>query len=134
MDDDELWSLYHQVVFRLIDAPPQATHFFIITADYPQGKVLADALRKQRELQLYNALKHYSQPHRLYGCSADMKHCELSFAASNITLAEALKIARDYRQNAIYEVQNNQLYLHTCLMAYRPKAKLGTFLEHLVSD
>lgn len=133
MNDDELWSNYRQVVFRLIDALPQETHFVIITADYPQGRVLPEALRKQCEVQLYKTLRSYSEPCRLYGCSKDLKHCELSFASSNITLAEALSIARAYKQNAIYRVLNNQLYLHACLMTYKSKAKLGAFSERVVA-
>lgn len=133
MDDGELWSVYGQVVFKLIDMPPQATRFMIITADYPQGEVLDEVLRKQRASQLYETLKCYGQPRRLYGCSEDLKHRELSFATPCIALDEALEIARDYKQNAIYEVQKGQLYLHSCLMAYRPKVGLGTFADRIVT-
>ena len=134
MNDDALWSVYQQVVFVIIDAPPQADYFTIITADYPQGQVLDEISRKQREQKLYETLKCYSQPCRLYGCSADLKHRELSFAVTSISFEQTLKIARDYYQNAFYEVQNNQLYLHTCLMKYRPKVCLGNFSVRCITE
>ena len=125
--------MYQQVVFQLIDPPPQAHYFTIITADYPQGLVLDEALRKQREQQLYEALKCYCQPARLYGCSADLSHRELSFAVTDISFEQALGIAREYHQNAFYEVQNNQLYLHACLMKYRSKVNLGDFSARCIT-
>lgn len=134
MDDDELWAVYQQVVFIPIDKPPQVSHFMIITADYPQGRVLTEELRKQREVQLYETLKSYSEPRRLYGCSIDLKHRELSFAVANMTLDQTLGIARDYRQNAIYETRNNRLYLHACLITYQPKVNLGSFTDRIVTE
>ena len=132
MNEDELWSAYQRVVFKLIDTLPQTTAFTIITADYPQGRTLDETQLKQRRLQLYEDLKYYGQPYRLYGCSRDLRHCELSYATVDITLADTLKIARDYRQNAIYEVQNDRLYLHACLLTHRPKVALGSFTERIV--
>ena len=132
MNNSELWSAYQQVVFELIDRLPQVAHFMIITADYPQGRALTSLQRENRQQQLHQTLMHYSNPCRLYGCSVDLSHRELSFATSDMDLSEALKIARDYNQNAIYEVVDNQLYLHPCLIAFSHKVAVGAFDERIV--
>jgi len=133
MDDGALWSAYQRVVFRLVDTLPRAMDCMIITADYPRGQAVDEEQRQHRAAQLYATLSLYSRLYRLYGCSADFTHCELSFAASGMMLSKALEIARDYQQNALYQVHNDRLYLHGCLMADKRRVALGAFSQRLVA-
>ena len=126
-----LWESYRRAVFRLREPLDTGGTFVILTADNPRGVITDAGANRRAERALFEELRLLCRPSRLQGCSPDWKHCENSFAAA-ITGRQALALAKRYRQNAIYRVDEGLLYLAPCLVKGHPEECLGPFAGRVV--
>ena len=106
---------YSDVYFNVEVTEEQLPKFFyIVTAYNPQGENCASDENIAANKALENTLMALSVPwFRVLGGSKDMRHKESGFA-STASLKAMLNIAVRYRQLAIYEIENDDLYLVSC--------------------
>ena len=122
----QLWSLYATTRFR--GGQPQAWRgdFHIITACNPAGQLLAAGANRIRDGQLEAQLIQLALPARLlWAGSPDFRHEERSWALW-CEQPEALRLGRQFGQNAIFSVKGGQLWLVPCLLP-APPHHLGPF-------
>lgn len=128
-----LWELYQNTVFLMPQPLSKRLDFAVITAHNPEGKVLTEAANQKRDLLLQSELitKGYkNQP--LWGCSADLKHKERSWAVV-MDKPSATTLGIRLKQNAIFWVSHDELYLLPCLMQENA-CHLGRFSERIIES
>ena len=87
-------------------------HFFIVTAHNPFGRKATDAENSKMSGILLERIKNSGWKHfSVIGKCAD--HAEAGYGLA-CTRAEAISLGKIFRQDAIYEVQNNQVLLVDC--------------------
>lgn len=126
-----LWQIYQNVVFVVEGDFQPARQFAIITAYNPEGIVSSVAENIQRNKILERKLKPFSWQN-IIGASPDLSHQEQSFALQS-SQEQALTLALEFQQNAIYWVENEELWLLPVLMD-NPKVLLGNFKDFLVGS
>ena len=122
---------YLSTVFLLEDAPsPLPTSFAIITAWNPMDEALPAAENEGRDEELESLLKlRQIQYFRATGCSPDLSHREPGWAILTGP-EEALEIARQFRQRALWRIEGDQLLLIDCADA--AVERLGSFRGRIV--
>ncbi|MED5523233.1 DUF3293 domain-containing protein [Gallaecimonas pentaromativorans] len=125
------WLLYQNTVFLMPKPLSKRLDFAIVTAHNPRGKLLSEQANHHRDLQLAAELTAAGvKAQSLWGCSPDLKHREKSWALV-MAKTPALALGQKLEQNAIFWVQNDELYLLPCLLE-QPPCFLGLFSERIV--
>lgn len=126
-----LWESYKTSIFLCHQALKCDVDFAIISAQNPAGHTEHPYLnlRRDKELQAYLNLQRL--PHRsVIGSAPDLSFQEKSW----IVLCDkslALQLAQQFEQNAMYWVEQGELFLVPVLMPLREES-LGAFSERLV--
>jgi hypothetical protein len=123
---------YLETIF--IAKPPKdgwPRRFFVITPCNPLGcgerEGDGSSVRNlRRELSRRGCWRH-----RVTGASSDWKHREAGFAVGDLSLKDAVRLGRDYEQNAIFAVRDDRLRVVSC--RGRSREELGSFSERLFS-
>jgi len=130
--NQQLWQHYSETVFLLQQRLPDWPQAGIVTACNPRGKVLSDNNNAALNDKLSNHLRQLGLPFiGLTGCSPDLQHQEPSLLVY-CTQDQAMSLAREFKQNAFYWIEGNELYLRPCLLQDMPECHLGHFSERLI--
>ena len=107
-----LKDVYLNTVFKCNEELPN--QFVIISAYNPLGRLAPTARNLHQDATLKSMLDSQGyESWRIIGQSQDAQHQEPSWAV-NVSLAEGKRIAKIFRQDAIYLVQDNLLVVHDC--------------------
>ncbi len=99
--------------------------FYIITAHNPDGETIDPSGNNQRDQKLSRDLENMgSSKFRITGMSPDRSHSEASWGI-NCSQDIAINMGRKYRQDAIFRVSGDQLFLIDCRDA--TETKCGQF-------
>ncbi len=134
----ELWEIYQTTCFVFSeDASLQKTdlcrNFAIISARNPEGKEQSLHLNLQTEQSMKQWLnRHGYNCNRIYGCSPSLDYVEPSLLIDMPDKACAIKLAAKSRQNALYWISDNQLYLVSCSQISNSEVNLGVFLKRVI--
>ncbi len=112
MIDAHFWQAYCDPYFKFENRIPTG-EFVIITAQNPASKKLSEEENCIRNKCLQCDLEQYNFEFVSVG-NNDFSWAEESFVC-RISLSFAIELARKYQQNAIYFVQEEQLFLLSCL-------------------
>lgn len=107
---------YLHTVFRA--TPPEKGswpgRFAVVTAWNPDGRLQTDAANAQSDAVLAGRLTKMGIAHwRVTGTSPDGLHTETGFGIET-GLFNAICIAREFRQEAVYSIQNENLSVISC--------------------
>jgi len=109
------WLSYQQIMFRASE-PPGYSNFAILTAFNPESIVLSCKENRQRQQGLEAEVSALGYAYLRLDCSApDGRWHEPSLAVCT-GLSQACALAARWRQNAIYWVSKQQLYLVPVLL------------------
>ncbi|OLQ85635.1 hypothetical protein BIY22_14115 [Vibrio panuliri] len=127
MIDAHFWKAYCDPYFKFENTIPTGD-FVIVTANNPESQRLPDQenLIRNRCLQCDLALHNFAI---VVVGNVDFSWCEEIFA-SPIPINLAIELGQKYQQNAIYFVQDDQLYLLSCLPD-RTKINLGEWRHRI---
>lgn len=126
-----LWDSYKASIFLCHQALASDVDFAIISAQNPAGQIEHPQLnlRLDKELQAFLNIRRI--PYRsVIGSSPDLSFQERSWIVL-CDKALAIELARRFLQNAIYWVEQGQLFLVPVLMK-KPEECLGSFQQRLV--
>jgi len=130
--DRKLKGEFRQARFRC-DASPLPSTFFIITAHNPDGITVSDAANQQADEGLRAEISRLGyEPFPVTGGSADFTHAEPGHGLP-CARGEALAMARQFRQLAIFEVRDGRVFLISALEDPEPDEVVGQWAE-LLSD
>ncbi|MCG9697622.1 DUF3293 domain-containing protein [Shewanella sp. Isolate11] len=132
---DHVWHCYQQTQFLLTQPLSPVLSFAIVTAHNPRGETLSAPQNRLLDRQLQLRIETLKHPYRsLVGSSLDLSHMEKSWAIP-MDKRDAVELAKEFHQNAIYYIQQDQLQLVPCLLSY-PELSLGHFSArvHVVSE
>ncbi len=110
--DKKLWQAYSHVRFAF-ESPLRKRSFAIITAWNPKSQRLSNNENCVNNQRLQQKLMNYDWSEVVVG-DDHFDWFEESFAVV-MPLDTALQLARDFDQNAIYYVMNDELMLHSCI-------------------
>ncbi len=131
----ELWGLkegfhpaYYRTTFSCDDAESWPVRFAIVTAYATTGETWSAARNQQADRELLTRIEERgSWRKRVTGASPDGLHAEPGWAIE-VSLEEARKLGRDFRQDAIYFVEADLLHVASCFEtriatvgAFRPR-------------
>jgi hypothetical protein len=123
-----LKDVYLDTVFKCHEELPN--QFLIISAYNPFGRLAPPARNLHQDSTLKSMLNHQGyQSWRIIGQSRDAQYQEPSWAF-NVSLAEGKRIAKIFRQDAFYQVQDDLLILHDC--DSNANQILGDFTSRLI--
>ena len=129
-----LWDLYQNIVFRWQNTPLVGKNFIIITAFNPRSVCPGEQINLHRQRSLYAQLKSMTElVAELEVGDPELSYSEPSLAA-DIAVKDAMSLAEQYEQNAIYVVKDGQLSLAPVLMSDRQTAALGQFSDFVITD
>lgn len=127
---------YLQTIF-IAKKPPKSgwpEKFAVITACNP----MSSGDREDDPAAMTRLRKHISRNnhkrHKVTGSSPDWRHKEASFAVWNLSLGEALEIGREFRQRAVFWVENEKIEVVSCESGERKFAGLWKERFRLWSD
>ena len=123
-----LKDVYLNTVFKCDEELP--SQFLIVSAYNPLGRraPIARNLHQDSTLKAMLDSQGY-QSWRIIGQSQDAQHQEPSWAF-NVSLAEGKRIAKIFRQDALYQVLDDLLILHDC--DSNANQALGDFTSRLL--
>ncbi len=128
-----LWQTYKTTVFLSCDNFPALKQFAIVTAWNPNGKLALSDDNFKSDKTLNDLLVQQQLPqYPIYGCSPDLTYREKSRAVE-IDKATAVKIGKQFRQNAIFWVENDKLFLIPCLLQEKEEC-IGDFSSRIVGN
>ncbi len=126
-----LWKIYQQTIFVVSQPLPNWSEFAVITAYNPRGTILPEALNLQAESQLQTLLQQQRLPSvKLLGASEDLSYAEPSWMIS-INKNAALKLGKQFQQNAIYYISADQLWLLPCCLHHQQETMIGSWQQRL---
>ncbi len=134
----DLWEIYQTTCFVLPDKislnkPEFCRNFAIISAINPEGEQQSLQLNQQAEQTMKDWLNRYGYHyHRIYGCSPDLDYVEPSFLINMPDKACATGLAALFKQNALFWVSDDQIYLVPCSYLSNPEVNLGVFSKRLI--
>jgi len=106
---------YLETVF--IGTPPVAgwpSDFHIITAWNPK-RIVSEPQNHAADARLRAQLEQEHFEHfPITGCSADLRHQEVSQGIIGVTSERAIQIGREYGQNAIIEIVGGEAFIVSC--------------------
>lgn len=127
----DLWQLYQNVVFISYQPFAAENSFSIISVANPAGKLAEPGLNHCRNMAFAACLHDTSLRYRqIIGASVDLTFQEASWAVF-CSRAQALQYALAWQQNAIYWVEQGELWLLPVLLQAEPIA-LGQFEQRLI--
>lgn len=125
---NELKPEYRQVCFRC-SQEDLSTDFFIVTAYNPDGRTVEDSVNRIADTALLNLISDHSLPHfRVIGGNPDFSHAEPGYGTV-CTKEEALMLAREFRQDAIFEVRAGEVFLLSAKAANAEPEMIGKWNE-----
>ncbi|MEE9412266.1 MAG: DUF3293 domain-containing protein [Methylococcales bacterium] len=134
----DLWEIYQTTCFVL----PEKTNllqarlcrnFAIISARNPESKEQSLYLNLQAEKTMKQWLNKRSYDYkRIYGCSPSFDYVEPSLLIDMPDKTCAIEAAAAFRQNALFWVSDNQLYLVSCSQISNAEVNLGVFSKRLI--
>jgi hypothetical protein len=126
-----LWESYKTSIFLSHQTLNGEIDFAIISAQNPAGVIEPAALNLRRNNELQACLDQQRLPHRsIIGSAPDRSVQEQSW----IVLCDkpnAIELALQFEQNAIYWVERGELFLVPVLMSQQEES-LGRFSKRLV--
>ncbi|GAA5215989.1 DUF3293 domain-containing protein [Corallincola platygyrae] len=129
---EDVWELYKHTKFVMAQPLSASLSFAVITAHNPRGEVMSEAYNRFLDQCLQQDIASLNTPYRsVWGSAPDFSHNERSWAV----LADkntAVELAKQYQQNAIYWINQNQLYLTPCMMSQQNEVHLGEFDRRVV--
>lgn len=129
--DQALWNAY-QHSFFFVDKKPQFSRFCVITAWNPNSLVCTAEQNKQANDALEKELRPYKYETILVG-DYHKSWTEESYAVE-LSRFDSTKLAKKYRQNAVYYVQNDQIYLIPCVDCGRAETQIGCFSQRVIDQ
>lgn len=131
MDSNSLHPAYFEIRFRGESLP---THwpesFAVITAYATTGEQWSSDKNRAADLQLLKRIQERGVWHvRLTGYSPRDGHAEPGWAVA-FQLTEARRIGLEFRQDAIYWISNDELWVTRCF-EQSPLVRVGLFRERL---
>ncbi|EGQ8069243.1 DUF3293 domain-containing protein [Vibrio parahaemolyticus] len=126
--DVSLWNAYSESFFHF-EAEWHTSSYAVITAWNPYSNLRSKKENCISNQELEKQLKHANYVLVNVG-ERSFEWCEESFAA-DISLEEAVRLAKAFQQNAIYYVIDGDLYLVACA-APSKKHWLGKINDRLV--
>ncbi|WP_111979864.1 DUF3293 domain-containing protein [Algibacillus agarilyticus] len=128
------WELYKSTKFVFQQTVSSEIDFAIISACNPRGQILTSSHNRIRDKALQNDIYHLDAIYRsVYGCSPSLDFHEKSWLVGIDKIA-AIQLAIKYEQNAIFWVEQGQLYLVPCLLTTESEVHLGLFKERLITS
>ena len=118
-----LLDLYATTVFLCPETVPYE-QFAVVTACNPSGQILPENENKKLNILLKRQITQYDYI-ELVGASPDLLHQEASFAI-HMPLSKAKQLAIEFHQNAIFWVQNNEVYIESAGLYFHQVA-IGSF-------
>lgn len=126
-----LWDSYKTSVFLCHQAVNCYINFAIISAQNPAGQSEHPYLNQRRDNELQACLDQQRLPYRsVIGSAPDLSFQEKSWIVL-CDKTQAVTLARQFEQNAIYWVEHGELFLVPVLMQQQEE-RLGSFSERLV--
>lgn len=126
-----LWESYKTSIFLCHQALNCDVDFAIISAQNPAGHIEHPYLNLRRDNELQACLNRQRLPYRsVIGSAPDLSFQEKSW----IVLCDknqAIQLALQFEQNAIYWVEQGELFLVPVLLSQQEE-KLGRFTERMV--
>lgn len=126
-----LWESYKTSIFLCHQALNCDVDFAIISAQNPAGQTEHPYLNLRRDNELQACLNRQRLPYRsVIGSAPDLSFQEKSW----IVLCDknqAIQLALQFEQNAIYWVEQGELFLVPVLLSLQEE-KLGSFTERMV--
>lgn len=121
-NQQELWKTYQSIAFHAPQAP-DAEAFAILTAFNPRSQSLSEKENQSRNAQLESAMTQQGIRYwPMNGGAPDGSWYEPGFAVA-LDKHEAMLLAQQWQQNAIYWVENDSLWLLPVLMdAFTPQS------------
>lgn len=121
---------YYETRFTLQGAPdPPPARFAIITAHNPMDRRWSRRMNATADHRLRRLLERGLLPHfRATGHAPDHSHSEPGWAVVT-DLDTALKIARRFKQRALWWIEDDEL--HLVASSGQPREILGTFRERV---
>ena len=124
--DPNLKNEYRQVRFRCT-TPSLPRRFFIITAHNPDGATVDrqanQAANRTLETEIEQAGHHHFP---VTGGSPDFTHAEPGFGVT-CTDEEALRLARQFRQEAVFKVEDGRVFLISALDTNAAPEEIGSW-------
>ncbi|UJF21792.1 DUF3293 domain-containing protein [Shewanella sp. OMA3-2] len=133
---DTVWQDYQKTHFLLTQSLSNDFSFAIITAYNPLGCLLTPSQNRLLDRELQLKILQYQSPYRsLMGIAPDFSHVEKSWAVF-IDKNQAVELGREFKQHAIYYVNQGLLSLVACFDQHKDEIQLGAFNQRLclVSD
>ena len=125
---DSLWHKYQGTQFLLTQRLSNDIPFAIVTAHNPLGNVLTPCQNRLLDRRLQRKIEQYNSPYRsLIGAAPDLSHMEKSWAVF-IDKQLALELGREFKQHAIYYVNQGLLSLVACGDAPDSEVMIGDFI------
>lgn len=125
------WAMYQDVVFISYQPFAVTSSFAIISALNPEGEIATAGQNLCRHMAfaacLHDARLRYRQ---ITGASADLKFQEPSWVVF-CSRQQAEQYALDWQQNALYWVEQDELWLLPALLQHEP-VTLGRFSQRLI--
>ncbi|MEZ9236531.1 DUF3293 domain-containing protein [Shewanella sp. 10N.286.52.A9] len=123
-----LWHKYQGTQFLLTQRLANDIPFAIVTAHNPLGSILTPCQNRLLDRQLQTKIEQYKRPYRsLIGAAPDLSHMEKSWAIF-IDKEQALELGREFKQHAIYYVNQGRLSLVACGDAPDKEVMIGDFM------
>ncbi|MCC5851954.1 MAG: DUF3293 domain-containing protein [Alkalimonas sp.] len=127
----DLWHQYQEVIFISHQPFAADSSFAIISAANPAGNNTPSGFNLCRNMALAAALHQSGVRYRkIIGASLDKRFQEPSWAVFCSKL-EATSIAMAWQQNALYWIEQGELWLLPALMQQEKQA-LGSFQQRLI--
>lgn len=120
---EPLLDLYATTVF-LCSKPVYFPDFAIITANNPNGELLNFQENKKLNDLLQQQINQYNSV-EIIGASPDLTHQEPSFAVQ-VSLKQAVKIAKKFQQNAIFWVTKGEVFIVSAGLCFQTR-EIGRF-------
>lgn len=126
-----LWQLYQDVAFISYQPFAKDSCFAIISVLNPRGKIATPGQNLCRHMAFAAGVHAARLRYRkITGASGDLKFLEPSWAVF-CSREQAEQYALEWQQNALYWVEQDQLWLLPALLQHEPVV-LGRFSERLI--
>ncbi|WP_259230350.1 DUF3293 domain-containing protein [Aeromonas hydrophila] len=133
MVDMNLWENYRKICFIAPFSAPKWPAYAIVTAWNPASRQLGMRRNTRRQRALWRAIAavpHWQAMGPCRGSSLDESWQESSLLLAS-TRSEAIRLAARFGQNAIYWVEQGELWLLPVLLAGEPH-HLGRIESHWI--
>ena len=121
---------YREVRFRCSESNPPR-HFYIITAHNPDGVAVAEDANTRADVALREEIGLFGFPSfSVIGGSPDFSHAEPGYGIQ-CSREEALGLARQFRQDAVFEIREGNVILISALTSAEPDEFVGLWRDLL---